>query len=228
MKYEDFNWNDIILEAPEDEFEDDELSATDYADADSMDIEEADPIEDDDMSEDEELDDYTDDPADEDPLSEDETGDEGEEDIDPADEDPLSEDGEDGSDENLEDEQTDNVENNVTSNKQNANLIKDFIELHNRIDEIMLMIRTDCKTNIRYNPNMLVVRRNMEKIKEITYDYIVHKFAKESYVSNLYQFNLLIQALNTNIELFSSILASNKKMEEGSKKKKTKQPGKKK
>lgn len=207
MKYEDFNWNDIVLEAPEDEFEEDELSATDYADADGMDIEEGDPA-----AEDEELeaDDYTEDPADED---------------------PMAEDGEEGSDENLDEEQTDNAENNVTSDKQNANLIKDFIELHNRIDEIILQIRSDCKTNIRYNPNMLVVRKNMEKLKEITYDYIVYKFSKESYVANLYQFNLIIQALNTNIDLFSSVMASNRKFQEAqgkNNKKKAKQDKKKK
>lgn len=227
MKYEDFNWNDIILEAPEDEFEEDELSATDYADADGMDIEEGDPA-----AEDEELeaDDYTEDPMDEDEEGEDndpadeDPMDEG----DPADEDPMDED---GSDENLDEEQTDNTENNVTSYKQNANLIKDFIELHNRIDEIILQIRSDCKTNIRYNPNMLVVRKNMEKLKEITYDYILYKFSKESYVSNLYQFNLIIQALNTNIDLFSSVMASNRKSQEAhgkNNKKKTKHDKKKK
>lgn len=235
MKYEDFNWNDIVLEAPEDEFEEDELSATDYADADGMDIEEGDPA-----AEDEELeaDDYTEDPADEDPMAEDEEGedtdpadedpmDEG----DPADKDPMAEDGEEGSDENLDEEQTDNTENNVASDKQNANLIKDFIELHSRIDEIILQIRSDCKTNIRYNPNMLVVRKNMEKLKEITYDYIVYKFSKESYVANLYQFNLIIQALNTNIDLFSSVMASNRKFQEAqgkNNKKKAKQDKKKK
>ena len=85
----------------------------------------------------------------------------------------------------------------------------------------MNQIRTDCKTNIRYNPNIQVVRRNLVKLKETTYTYIVNKFAKETYVSNLYQFNLIIQALNVNIDLLSSILASNKKFNEEKNKKKT-------
>lgn len=222
MKFDDFNWKDIVLEAPEDEFQEDELSATDYADADGMDIEESDPM-------DEEVNDTEGedmDPADEDPLAEDEEGeDPADEDPmaegDPADEDPLAEDGEEGSDENLDEEQNDNTEN-IVSDKQNSNLIKDFIELYNRIDEIMLQMRSDCTTNIRYNPNIIVVRKNVEKLKEITYDYIIHKFAKESYVVNLYQFNLIIQALNTNIDLFSSVLASNKKFLEQQKGKKKK------
>lgn len=220
MKYDEFSWNDIILEAPDDlEATDDDLSATDYADADGMDIEEGEPTED-------VTTDDTTDPADEDPLADEETGDDTDpadedplsDDADPADEDPLADDG--SNDENLEDEQTDNTESDVVSDKQNINLVNDFIELYTRIDQIMQQIRTDCKTNIRYNPNMLVVRKNLEKLKEITYDYIVNKFKKESYVANLYQFNLIIQALNTNIDLLSSVLASNKKFEEAMKNKK--------
>jgi hypothetical protein len=230
MKYNDFSWKDIILEAPGDDVDiDDDLAATDYADAEGMDIEESDPsVEDtgDPADEDPLAEEGEEDPADEDPLAEE--GDPADEDPlaeegegDPADEDPLAEEGE-GSDENLEDEQTDNMESDPVSSKQNLNLVNDFIELYNRIDEIMNQVRTDCKTNIRYNPNMSVVRRNMEKLKEVTYDYITNRFAKESYVSNLYQFNLLIQALNTNIELLGSVLASNRKFKEGKEAKKKK------
>ena len=211
MKFNDFDWKDIILEAPgDDETEmDDELAATDYAEAD-VDVEEGDPAEEESPTdENEEGDDA--DPADEDPLSDEETED-GEDDADPADEDPLSdEEGGSDSEDNQEEEQSDNAENNVNEDKQNANLINDYIELYKRMDTIMNQIRTDCKTNIRYNPNILAVRRNMTKLKEITYDYITHKFAKESYVVNLYQFNLIIQALNVNIELLSSLMESNKK-----------------
>ena len=98
-------------------------------------------------------------------------------------------------------------------------MINDFIELYTRIDEITNQIRTDCKTNIRYNPNMQVVRRNLTKLKEITYDYITNKFSKESYVANLYQFNLIIQALNVNIDLLSSVMKSNKQFKEKNAKK---------
>lgn len=211
MKFNDFDWKDIILEAPgDDEAEtDDELAATDYAEAD-VDVEEGDPAEEESPTdENEEGDDA--DPADEDPLADEET-DEGEEDADPADEDPLAdEEGGSDSEADQEEEQSDNAENNVNEDKQNANLINDYIELYKRMDTIMNQIRTDCKTNIRYNPNILAVRRNMTKLKEITYDYITHKFAKESYVANLYQFNLIIQALNVNIELLSSLMESNRK-----------------
>ena len=131
---------------------------------------------------------------------------------DPLNQDPMGDsDAGDNPDENPGDEQSDNVESDVTTDKQNINLVNDFIELYNRIDSIMMQIRTDCKTNIRYNQNMIVVRRNLTKLKEITYDYIINKFTKETYVSNLYQFNLIIQALNVNIDLLGSVLESNRK-----------------
>jgi hypothetical protein len=228
MKHNDFTWDDIILEAPGDEDLGDDLSATDYADADFS-MEEGDPSGEEDMGTEEEPVEgedveSEDDVLDEDPLAEDEegTGEEGDDiggEGDPLDEDPMD----DGSGETTDEEQTDNTETDVVSDVQNINLVNDFIELYRRIDEIMNQIRTDCKTNIRYNPNMLVVRQNLTKLKEITYDYITNKFSKESYVSNLYQFNLIIQALNVNIDLLSSVLASNKKAKENNKsKKKTK------
>ena len=217
MKYDDFTWDDIVLEAPGDDLGGDDLAATDYADADGMDIESGEPTEAD-----------AGDPADEDPLADEEGGeDPADEDPlaegDPADEDPLAEDGE-GDETASEGEQTDNTENDISTDIQNKNLANDFIELYYRIDEIMNQIRTDCKTNIRYNPNMQTVRRNLTKLKETTYTYITNKFTKESYVTNLYQFNLIIQALNVNIELLSSVLDSNRAFKEkqnGRNKKKT-------
>ena len=201
MKHNDFTWDDIILEAPGDEDLGDDLSATDYADAD-FGMEEGDPSGEEDMTSEEE------------PVEGEDV--EGEDDV--LDEDPMD----DSSGETTDEEQTDNTETDVVSDVQNINLVNDFIELYRRIDEIMNQIRTDCKTNIRYNPNMLVVRQNLTKLKEITYDYITNKFSKESYVSNLYQFNLIIQALNVNIDLLSSVLASNRKAKEKDKSKKKK------
>ena len=231
MRDNDFSWDDIILEAPGDDALDeggDELSATDYA-SDNVEIEEGEPADeleaDDYTAEDEEgetdseedvLNDEENeegDPADEDPLSDEEGGGEG----DPADEDPLS-DEEGGEEDVTADEESEEVSD-VSSDKQNINLVNDFIELYNRMGEIMEQLTTNCKTNIRYNPNIITVRRNLTKLRETTHDYIINRFTKESYVSNLYQFNLIIQALNVNIDLLSSVIDSNKKFQEKEEKK---------
>lgn len=194
MRFEDLNWKDIVMEAPEDVDDGggEELSATDYTDAENLEIDEATPDDEMDEGGDEELD----------LGDEDEIG---------LDEDAVDED-ENIDDETPEEEQTDNDEesNDIVSDKQNKYLIHDFIELYKRMDEILSEIRSNGKIKLHINPNFLVVRKNIEKLREVTYDYIIDKFAKESYVSNLYQFNLTIQALNVNVDLLDSLLKSAK------------------
>ena len=188
MKFDDFNWDDILMEAPEDEFEDEggeeELGPTDYTDAENLEIEEEEP------TDEEGTDTGEDSGEDEEGLDDEGTGDE-----------------ESLEDESPDEEQTDNddVSSDIVSNKQNKYLIHDFIELYNRMDSILFSIRSDVKMTIRINPNHRIVRQNIEKLRQLTYDYITDKFTKESYVSNLYQFNLIIQALNVNLDLLDEM-----------------------
>jgi hypothetical protein len=207
MKFEDFSWEDIVMEAPEDENleGDDDLGPTDYTETEDMDIEEGEP------------------PAEE-PTEGEETEDMGEEPAEGDDElgspDDMSGEGEEGLNEEEDTEQTDNeeTESENTTDIQNKNLINDFIELYRRINEIINQVRTDCKSNVRYNSNVTTVRKNLDKLKDVTYDYITNKFSEQSYVSNLYQFNLIIQALNVNIDLFASVLATDKAVKNKDKK----------
>ena len=188
MKFDDFNWDDILMEAPEDEFEDEggeeELGPTDYTDAENLEIEEEEPTDEEDTD-----------------TGEDSgEGEEGLDDEGTGDEESLE-------DESPDEEQTDNddVSSDIVSNKQNKYLIHDFIELYNRMDSILFSIRSDVRMTIRINPNHRIVRQNIEKLRQLTYDYITDKFTKESYVSNLYQFNLIIQALNVNLDLLDEM-----------------------
>lgn len=207
MRFEDLNWKNIIMEAPEDINDGgEELSATDYTDAENLDIQAASPDDETeiDESESEELD----------------LGDEKEIGLD---EDAVDED-ENIDDETPEEEQTDNDEesSDIVSDKQNKYLIHDFIELYKRMDEILTEIRSNGKIKLHVNPNFLVVRKNIEKLREVTYDYIIDKFAKESYVSNLYQFNLIIQALNVNVDLLDTLMKNLKLNKEKEKKRNSK------
>lgn len=207
MRFEDLNWKNIIMEAPEDINDGgEELSATDYTDAENLDIQAASPDDETeiDEGESEELD----------------LGDEKEIGLD---EDAVDED-ENIDDETPEEEQTDNDEesSDIVSDKQNKYLIHDFIELYKRMDEILTEIRSNGKIKLHVNPNFLVVRKNIEKLREVTYDYIIDKFAKESYVSNLYQFNLIIQALNVNVDLLDTLMKNLKLNKEKEKKRNSK------
>ena len=200
MRFEDLNWKDILMEAPEDAGSEEELSATDYTDAENLEIEEGSP--------DDDLDDELDLEGDDEDL-----------DLDIGEEGDLESEGEEG-EENLDDgtldeEQTDNDEesDDIISEKQNKYLVHDFIELYRRMDTILTEIRASGKVKLHINPNILSVRKNIEKLKEVTYVYLTDKFAKETYVANLYQFNLIIQALNVNVELLDAVIknTTNKK-----------------
>lgn len=201
MKFKDFGWDDIVLEAPtEAEGGGDELSATDYDDADNLEVEEAPDDELQASDYDEELNNEDDTTPPEDDATED-TNDG----LDDPGEENSGVDNELNSNETQEDEQTVNDENDNINGQQNKYLIHDFIELFNRQEEIIDKLRRDKKMNSFISPTFRQVKHNLEKLRDVTYDYITDKFVKETYVSNLYQFNLIIQALNINVQMLEEI-----------------------
>ena len=215
MKFNDFNWKDVIYEAPGDP-EDDELSASDYTDAEDVDVEPT--------GEEEDLgaEDYTE-------SESDEESEDGEEDLSNENEEDMGEDegfeDEDssdmGEDDSSNDEQIDNEKNKdkYDVKQKNKYLINDFIELHTRQGEILNKIKKDKKFNAFTNPTVGQVKKNLEKLQQVTYDYIIDKFSKESYIANLYQFNLIIQAMNVNVGMLERV--ADGKLSELEKKKKT-------
>lgn len=227
MKYDDFNWDDIIMEAPNDQEGGNDLSASDYTDTDSLEIN--------DVSGEEDLgaEDYTKMEEDDGTNEEDNSGEETTNDLNMEDdvmgEDDMNLDDEGSSDdmdgmddETSEDEQQDNAENNDPQSQQNKYLAHDFIELYNRQQEIINKIRADKRLNSFVNPTCAQVKKNLEKLSKVTYDYIVDKFNKETYVANLYQFNLIIQAMNINVQMLEEVNERIIKEEEKQIKRKTK------
>lgn len=103
--------------------------------------------------------------------------------------------------ENSNDEQMNNDDQNNDNNENNKFLIKDFLELYNRLDEILEKINSSEKFKFSRDVVYNKARLNIEKIRDMLFDYITQRFNKESYVSNLYHFNLVIQAININIAM---------------------------
>lgn len=192
-KLKDLNWDETILfEAPEDAADgvgDSDLQATDYGEVENVDIEEVGP---EDYSE---TDEGAGDPT------EDETPVEGDENTEDKGEEGESMEGDvpdtESPDENPEEEQTDNADGNM----KNEYLIGDFIELYNRMNGIIERINIHRNTKGVKNPVLIQAKDNMDKVRDLLYDYITTRFNNESYIVNLYQFNLIIQAINVNIEL---------------------------
>lgn len=103
--------------------------------------------------------------------------------------------------ENSNDEQMNNDDQNNDNNENNKFLIKDFLELYNRLDEILEKINSSEKFKFSRDVVYNKARLNIEKIRDMLFDYITQRFNKESYVANLYHFNLVIQAININIAM---------------------------
>ena len=200
MRIDDISWDSIILEAPNNKKNnEEELTNDDYEDAD-IDIEEDNM---DEESESENTDKNTDTDGEENPEENNDI-----ETDDSSDNDTESNPDVD-TDENVEDEQNDSGDEQNVDDTQNKYLIRDFIELYNRIDEILNTLIKDKKLNSSINPTYRQIKHNIEKIKDVVYDYIADKFVHETYISNLYQFNLIIQALNINIQMLETNLKRN-------------------
>jgi len=200
MRIDDISWDSIILEAPNNKKNnEEELTNDDYEDAD-MNIEEDNM---DEESESENTDKNTDTDGEENPEENNDI-----ETDDSSDNDTESDPDVDV-DENVEDEQNDSGDEQNVDDTQNKYLIRDFIELYNRIDEILNTLIKDKKLNSSINPTYRQIKHNIEKIKDVVYDYIADKFVHETYISNLYQFNLIIQALNINIQMLETNLKRN-------------------
>lgn len=200
MRIDDISWDSIILEAPNNKKNnEEELTNDDYEDADMN-------IEEDNMDEESESEN-----TDKNTNNDDEENPEENNDIetdDSSDNDTESNPDVD-TDENVEDEQNDSGDEQNVDDTQNKYLIRDFIELYNRIDEILNTLIKDKKLNSSINPTYRQIKHNIEKIKDVVYDYIADKFVHETYISNLYQFNLIIQALNINIQMLETNLKRN-------------------
>lgn len=149
----------------------------------------------------------TDDGGDDDDLNTDDDG--GGDDLDSLEsdtDDPTTEPSDDSSGgtedvENSNDEQMNNDDQNNDNNENNKFLIRDFLELYNRLDEILEKINSSEKFKFSRDVVYNKARLNIEKIRDMLFDYITQRFNKESYVANLYHFNLVIQAININIAM---------------------------
>lgn len=209
IEIQDISKTGILMEA------DDDLGPTDYN---SDDLGGADEVSDDggddlsptdynEDSEDDTSDDTTSDETDDsaDTTTEDDSGDDDLDSLENDTDDPTSDpsDGGEGEDvENSNDEQMNNDDqNNDNDNENNKFLIRDYIELYNRLDEILEKINSNEKFKFSRDVVYNKARLNIEKIRDMLFDYITQRFNKESYVSNLYHFNLVIQAININIAM---------------------------
>lgn len=198
LNFEDIQW-ETVMEAPGDEIEqEDDLSAGDY----SEDVE-INEVNDGELA----SEDYTDDDTenkDDENLNDGADQDVNDDTLD-TENDNLGAD--ENLDENQQDEQNDNSATDGTSDESSDEsylskaLLRDFIELYYRCEAIRERLVNNKIINGVFDPRIIQAKNNISKLSSVLHDYITTRYSNETYTKNLYQFNLIIQAMNINLEL---------------------------
>lgn len=117
-----------------------------------------------------------------------------------------------GEEDTNEDEMEDEIPESNGDKKGNSILIKDFITLYYGLDGIIKKLNNNTKTNLIKNEIYFHVIHNLTDVNETLYEYIVSTFNNNSYVFNLYQFNLFLECIKINVEILKKCgeLQSNK------------------
>lgn len=95
---------------------------------------------------------------------------------------------------------------------KNTYLIRDFMNLYFTTMNLIDKINNIKKTNLIKSSVYLQVAKNLTEMENTLYDYIINNFKNNSYVFNLYQFNLFLEVMNVNVEILKKCgeLPSNK------------------
>lgn len=207
----------ILLEAEEDDFEDnpdgeDNAETTDYTEETEEISEDDEPTEDEETPDEE---DYQDNP-DGDNTGDttdytDEAGDGGESDAD-GDQPPT--------DDMVKEEPAEETSPGET--KQRLMLIKDYMNLYEFINDMIEKLNSNTNINLLIQQVINRVNENLRQLREQLYDYITCDFKKDSYINSLTIYNYFIKAVKVNSEMIIKISQYDSKNEQNSKGKPTK------
>ena len=117
-----------------------------------------------------------------------------------------------GTDSEYEEQQSDSEVNDDENQLKNSNLINDYVYLYDSIKSILSKVNSMNKTDLLKNKIIIQVSKNLNILLNTIYKYIINSFDKNTYIFNMYQFNLFIEAVNINIQMLkkSSELVSKK------------------
>lgn len=115
-------------------------------------------------------------------------------------------------DSDYEEQQSDSEVNDDENQLKNSNLINDYVYLYDSIKSILSKVNSMNKTDLLKNKIIIQVSKNLNILLNTIYKYIINSFDKNTYIFNMYQFNLFIEAVNINIQMLkkSSELVSKK------------------
>jgi hypothetical protein len=110
-----------------------------------------------------------------------------------------------GGDETTDDTEEGGDSTNTDDIKKNSLLIKDFVALYKLVDSINDRLGDVKKSDILTSSIIIQVMKNFSTMGEQVFDFIQGNFTKNSYVNNLFQYNLFIEAIKINMEMLKKI-----------------------
>lgn len=193
----------ILLEAEDDEYEDNpdgenNSDTTDYTEEVEEISEDDEPSEEENENPDDENDDETSDSDDNGDDSEEGSGDNNE-------------------DENSMEEEQPSEEISPGESKQRLMLIKDYMNLYEFINDMIEKLNSNTNINLIIQQVINRVNENLRQLREQLYDYITCDFKNDSYINSLTVYNYFIKAVKVNSEMIIKISQYDSKNEQNSK-----------
>lgn len=82
-------------------------------------------------------------------------------------------------------------------------LLEDYINIYNRCKDFLTKMDNIDRSDAIVSQVVLQVRKNIERIKTVVWEYISYEYDKNNYVMNLYRYNQFIEAFKLNIQMLS-------------------------
>lgn len=98
-------------------------------------------------------------------------------------------------------------ENPLDDPRLRLNLLEDFTDLFNRCKDVLVKVDNIDRTDIIVNQVVNQVKKNISRIKQVTWNYVSYDFNRNNYVMNLYSYNQLIEAFKLNIDMLANTKA---------------------
>lgn len=82
-------------------------------------------------------------------------------------------------------------------------LLEDYINIYNRCKDFLSKMDNIDRSDAIVSQVILQVKKNIERIKIVVWEYISYEYDKNNYVMNLYRYNQFIEAFKLNIQMLS-------------------------
>lgn len=113
---------------------------------------------------------------------------------------------------------SDSEQENNDGNRNKLSLISDFVNLYNFTDNFIEKLEMKIDINILNQQIINQIKRNLMKLKDYVYNYIMFDYDNDTYINNLTIYNYFVEALKINSEMLTYITKAISDKEQNNKK----------